>query len=254
MPFNETSPTRWQFDDPSWSPSGDPVAFSANVAMSNEFDIYAIDVNGSNLTRFDRPDANEWGPAWSPSGEQIAFVSTNPNDLPPTDWRSGAGEIYLMNSSGLVEASSTLTERTPRRLLEADSRYGASPTYFYRAFDPQGSLCRCTRHPNDPWMNRRRATSPCCSTIEHSRGAFSSTTETASSRHASTTISLRKASKSSALQSARQRRRGGGALSVKTARTQCLHCLLITGGRHLDKVLRTFIAHYNHQRPHRRCI
>jgi hypothetical protein len=39
-------------------------------------------------------------------------------------------------------------------------------------------------------------------------GAFSSTTETTSSRHASTTISLRKASKSSALQSARQRRRG----------------------------------------------
>jgi hypothetical protein len=221
--------------------------------MSNEFDIYAIDVNGSNLTRFDRPDANEWGPAWSPSGEQIAFVSTNLNDL-PTDWRSGAGEIYLMNSSGLVEASSTLTERTPRRLLKADSRYGASPTYFYRAFDPQGSLCRCTRHPNDAWMNQQARNLTMLLDDRAQPGAFSSTTETTSSRHASTTISLRKASKSSALQSARQRRRGGGALSVKTARTECLHCLLITGGRHLDKVLRNFIAHYNHQRPHRRCI
>jgi putative transposase len=39
---------------------------------------------------------------------------------------------------------------------------------------------------------------------------------------------------------------------VKTARTECLDWLLITGESHLDKVLRTFIAHYNHQRPHRR--
>lgn len=39
---------------------------------------------------------------------------------------------------------------------------------------------------------------------------------------------------------------------VKTARAECLDWLLVTGERHLDHVLRTFVAHYNHYRPHRR--
>ena len=36
-----------------------------------------------------------------------------------------------------------------------------------------------------------------------------------------------------------------------TARTECLDWLLIRGERHLDHVLREFVAHYNHERPHR---
>jgi putative transposase len=39
---------------------------------------------------------------------------------------------------------------------------------------------------------------------------------------------------------------------VKTARAECLDWLFVTGERHLDQVLRTFAAHYNHHRPHRR--
>jgi transposase InsO family protein len=38
---------------------------------------------------------------------------------------------------------------------------------------------------------------------------------------------------------------------VRTARTECLDWLLIRGERHLDRVLREFVAHYNHGRPHR---
>jgi transposase InsO family protein len=38
---------------------------------------------------------------------------------------------------------------------------------------------------------------------------------------------------------------------VRTARTECLDWLLIRGERHLDRVLREFVAHYNHERPHR---
>jgi putative transposase len=32
---------------------------------------------------------------------------------------------------------------------------------------------------------------------------------------------------------------------------QCLDWLLILGRRHLEQVLRTYIAHYNRERPHR---
>jgi putative transposase len=38
---------------------------------------------------------------------------------------------------------------------------------------------------------------------------------------------------------------------VSTVRAECLDWLLILNRRHLEHVLRTFVAHYNAQRPHR---
>jgi transposase InsO family protein len=38
---------------------------------------------------------------------------------------------------------------------------------------------------------------------------------------------------------------------VGTVRAECLDWTLILGRRHLERVLRTYIAHYNQQRPHR---
>lgn len=38
---------------------------------------------------------------------------------------------------------------------------------------------------------------------------------------------------------------------VKTARTECLDWLLVLGRRHLQRILRTYAAHYNTARPHR---
>jgi transposase InsO family protein len=38
---------------------------------------------------------------------------------------------------------------------------------------------------------------------------------------------------------------------VRTVRSECLDWLLIFGRRHLERVLRAYIAHYNAQRPHR---
>jgi transposase InsO family protein len=38
---------------------------------------------------------------------------------------------------------------------------------------------------------------------------------------------------------------------VRTVRAECLDWLLIIGRRHLERVLRTYAAHYNRVRPHR---
>ena len=38
---------------------------------------------------------------------------------------------------------------------------------------------------------------------------------------------------------------------VRTARAECLDWVLIRGERQLDRVLREFVLHYNHARPHR---
>ena len=38
---------------------------------------------------------------------------------------------------------------------------------------------------------------------------------------------------------------------VRTVRAECLDRTLIVSGRHLERVLRRYVAHYNEQRPHR---
>ena len=38
---------------------------------------------------------------------------------------------------------------------------------------------------------------------------------------------------------------------VRTVRTECLDWVLILGRRHLERVLRQYVSHYNQQRPHR---
>ena len=38
---------------------------------------------------------------------------------------------------------------------------------------------------------------------------------------------------------------------VRTIRNECLDWLLILNQRHLERVLRTYLEHYNHERPHR---
>jgi transposase InsO family protein len=38
---------------------------------------------------------------------------------------------------------------------------------------------------------------------------------------------------------------------VRTVRAECLDWTLVLGRRHLERILRTYVAHYNTQRPHR---
>src|ERR1019366_5620438 len=45
--------------------------------------------------------------------------------------------------------------------------------------------------------------------------------------------------------------RSVGARVIRTARSECLDWVLIRGERHLERALREFVQHYNHQRPHR---
>ena len=38
---------------------------------------------------------------------------------------------------------------------------------------------------------------------------------------------------------------------VKTARRECLDHLLVLGERHLERILREYVTHYDQERPHR---
>jgi TolB protein len=72
---------------PVFSPDGKQIAFMSGRDGNPE--IYAMNVDGSNLRRLTNSPVGESSPTWSPSGSQIAFTSD----------RSGKAQIYVMNSA-----------------------------------------------------------------------------------------------------------------------------------------------------------
>ena len=73
---------------PSWSPSGNRIAFSSN--RKGSYDIYVIEVDDGNPRRLTNNPRDNWHPSWSPDGKRIAFVS---------DKRRNSA-IYVMNADG----------------------------------------------------------------------------------------------------------------------------------------------------------
>lgn len=93
---------------PSWSPSGDRIAFEGDTPGSY-FDVYVMNADGSNLTRITSGNGIYNGhPVWSPDGRRLAFES----------WRDGNLEIYLMNPDG-----------TDRVRLTHDGGFDSDPTW-----------------------------------------------------------------------------------------------------------------------------
>lgn len=73
---------------PSWSPRGDRIVFASD--RTGEFQLFAMNGDGSNLERvLDRP-GRYTNPRWSPKGDQILFSGRSPGD--------GDLELYFMGA------------------------------------------------------------------------------------------------------------------------------------------------------------
>ena len=81
---------------PAWSPDGTKIAFSST--RSGHGDIYAINKDGTGLTRITATRYTEFGPAWSPDGTRIAFMRK-------PDPEGGITKIYVMKAAPQSETN-----------------------------------------------------------------------------------------------------------------------------------------------------
>jgi Tol biopolymer transport system component len=94
-------------DNPTWSPKGAQIAFSAEV--DGHRGIYVVNADGANLRRLTQTkDYDEFAPAWSPDGTQIVYQAN-----PDGNW-----DIYIMNADG-----------TGRRRLTTDTANDVDPDW-----------------------------------------------------------------------------------------------------------------------------
>ncbi len=88
---NEKRLTNNDFYDgfPSWSPDGSKILFQSNREGENNFFIYVMNSDGSNVQKIPNTEGGNYA-KWSRDGSKIAFFAE----------RSGNTEIYLINPDG----------------------------------------------------------------------------------------------------------------------------------------------------------
>ncbi|MFA6317253.1 MAG: hypothetical protein WC943_07535 [Elusimicrobiota bacterium] len=92
-------------DSPSWSPTGEWIAFAGRERPKDPIDIFLVDVTGSQVRRLTHGEGSNEDPSWSPDGRFLSFVST----------RGKKPELFIMDADGSA----------PHRLVEIP---GASST------------------------------------------------------------------------------------------------------------------------------
>jgi Tol biopolymer transport system component len=75
-------------EDPAWSPDGTKIAFATQ--RDGNYEIYVMNVDGTDPTRLTSETGDDANPAWSPDGTMIAFDSN----------RTGDVEIWVMHADG----------------------------------------------------------------------------------------------------------------------------------------------------------
>lgn len=87
------TPLNW-CDSPSWSPTGEWIAFSGRANVKDRLDIYLVDVTGNTIRQLTRGEGSNENPSWSPDGRFLVFTSTRGGKKP---------ELYIMDADGSAQ-------------------------------------------------------------------------------------------------------------------------------------------------------
>ena len=88
---------------PSWSPNGDRIVFSRLADDNDDFDLYTIRPDGTDLARLTTSRGNDSHPAWSSDGAHILFSSSRfgfKDEAPLADIPQPYGELFVMKADG----------------------------------------------------------------------------------------------------------------------------------------------------------
>jgi len=114
---------------PAWAPDGTRIAFAS--ARDGNYEIYVMNVDGTNQIRLTDNPAYDMLPTWSPDGMRIAF-DTQRDTYPPVEVGIGPEfEIHIINTDGSGDVRLTNNQEEDRfpawgpRGLIAFSRNGA---------------------------------------------------------------------------------------------------------------------------------
>lgn len=91
-------------DSPSWSPTGEWIAFAGRQNPLDKLDIYLVDVTGGQMRQLTRLAGSNENPTWSADGRFLAFTST----------RDGKSQLFVMDADGSA----------PHKLLDAPGPVG----------------------------------------------------------------------------------------------------------------------------------
>jgi len=111
-----------------WSPDGTRFAFIANDPTYTDFDVYTMNIDGSDVRKLTTDGKSYRAPSWSPDSKYIAFASQgDPSVLK---------YIYIMAADG-----------SDQRHL-SNTPIGSSEP----AWSPDGTKLACRAHYNDIWV------------------------------------------------------------------------------------------------------
>jgi Tol biopolymer transport system component len=123
------------------SPDGKRVAVQRVV--SNNLDIWLIDLERGGSSRFTYDTANDQLPTWSPDGAWVAFSSN----------RTGRNNLYLKSVSGAVGSEESLLDTPNRKQPQHWSKDGRFLLYY--EIDPQtGRDLWALERTGDSWKPR----------------------------------------------------------------------------------------------------